>query len=64
LVQVGAKCAAQQPTYSGGMVYAACRRSGTGADGFPYPHHRQRDWTLPLAMCGAVMRTRAGLAKG
>jgi hypothetical protein len=53
-----------QPTYSVGKVYAACRRSGTGADGLPHPHHGQWGATLPLAMCGAVIRARAGLAKG
>jgi hypothetical protein len=52
------------PTYSGGTVYAACRRSGTGADGFPYLHYGQWGRTLPLAMCGAVVRAYAGLAKG
>jgi hypothetical protein len=51
------------PTYSGGMIYAACSRSGLH-DGLPHPHHGQWGQTLPLAMCGAVMRARAGLAKG
>ena len=51
-------------TYSGGMVYAACRRSGRGDDGFRHPHHGQWGRTLPLAMCGAVLRAHAGLVKG
>src|SRR3954451_117969 len=46
-------------TYSGGAVYAACRRSGRTGMAVPVP--RQWGHTLPLAMCGAAMRARAGL---
>jgi hypothetical protein len=50
-------------TYSGGVVYAACRRSGI--DGaWPYPPHGQWGATLALALCGAVMRANAALVKG
>ena len=38
-------------TYTGGAVYAACRRSGTDGE-WPHPHHGQWGATLPLAMCG------------
>jgi hypothetical protein len=51
------------PVYSDGAVYAACARSGTGADGLPHPHHGQWGRTLPLAMCGAALRARAKLAR-
>src|SRR3954470_5099539 len=50
-------------TYSGGAVYAACRRSGQDGE-WPHPHHGQWGAALPLAMCGAVVRAYAGLAKG
>jgi hypothetical protein len=50
-------------TYSSGTVYAACWRSGTEGE-WPYPHHGQWGRTLPLAMCGAVMRAKAGMVKG
>jgi hypothetical protein len=51
------------PHYSGPVVYAACRWSGMNGER-PYPHHGQWGSTLPLAMCGAVMRAHAGLVKG
>jgi hypothetical protein len=51
------------PNYSSGSVYAACRRSGTNGDR-PHPYHGQLGHTLPLALCGAVVRARAGMAKG
>jgi hypothetical protein len=51
------------PTYSSGKVYAACRRSGMDGE-WPHPHHGQWGPTLPLAMCGAVMRANAALVKG
>jgi hypothetical protein len=44
-------------------IYATCRRSGMDGE-WPYPHHGQWGATLPLAMCGAVMRANAGLVKG
>jgi hypothetical protein len=48
--------------YAGVTVYAACRRIGLRG-GVPHPHHGQWGRTLPLAMCGAVVRAYAGLAK-
>jgi hypothetical protein len=50
-------------TYAGRQVNGACRRSKL--DGaWPYPHHGQWGRTLPLAVCGAVMRAYAALTKG
>ena len=46
--------------YAGGAVYAACRRSGTDGE-LPHPHHGQWGTTLPLAICGACLRTYAAL---
>jgi hypothetical protein len=51
------------PHYIGPLIYAACRRSGMDGE-WPYPHHGQLGRTLPLAMCGAVMRACAALVKG
>jgi hypothetical protein len=48
-------------TYAAGWVYAPCRRSGLNGE-WPYPHHGQWGLTLPLAMCGAVLRAWAMLA--
>ncbi len=50
-------------TYSGALVYAACRRAGLDGE-WSYPHHGQWGPTLPLAMCGAVLRAWAKLARG
>jgi hypothetical protein len=50
-------------TYAGHRVYAACRRSGLDGE-WPHPHYGQWGRTLPLAMCGAVIRAYATLAKG
>ncbi|WP_169747573.1 hypothetical protein [Belnapia moabensis] len=50
-------------THSGGWVYAPCRRSGLDGE-WHYPHHGQFGRTLPLSMCGGVMRAWAMLAKG
>jgi hypothetical protein len=46
-------------TYSSGAVYAACRRSGTKG-GWLHPHYGQWGRTVPLALCGAILRARAG----
>jgi hypothetical protein len=49
-------------TYSSRLVYASCGR--TGLDGeFPHPRHKQWGRTLPLAMCGAVLRAYSKLAR-
>jgi hypothetical protein len=48
---------------SGSAVFAACRRSGRDRE-WPHTHHGQCGHTLPLALCGAIMRARATLAKG
>ena len=53
----------RQPDYSGGAVYASCRRSGMDGP-WPHPHHGQWSATQPLAMCGAALRAWAKLAKG
>jgi hypothetical protein len=50
-------------TYSGGTVYAACRRSGMDGEQ-RHPHYGSWATTLPLAMCGAAMWARAGMMKG
>jgi hypothetical protein len=50
------------PVYSAGAVYAACRRSGMDGD-LQHPHHGQWGTTLPLAMCGAVVRVHAALVR-
>ena len=47
-------------TYTGGAVYAACRRIGTDGE-LPHPHHGQWGATLPLAICGVCLRVHAGL---
>jgi hypothetical protein len=44
-----------EPHYSGPAVYASCRRSGMDGE-WLYLHHGQWGPTLPLAMCGVVMR--------
>ena len=49
-------------TYTGGVVYTACRRSGVDGE-LPYPHHGQWGTTPPLTMCGAVMRAHAAQVK-
>lgn len=49
----------KKSTYAGGQVYAACRRSGLAGGGWRHPHHGQWGQTLPLAMCGAVLRAWA-----
>jgi hypothetical protein len=48
--------------FARGGVYVACRRSGLDGE-LPYPHHGQWGATLPLAICGAVMRAHAALVK-
>jgi hypothetical protein len=53
----------RQPDYSGGAVYASCRRSGMEGP-WPHPHHGQWSASEPLAMCGAALRAWAKLAKG
>jgi hypothetical protein len=73
LVYTTVKSAAEEPlppgfewrdaVYAAGQAYASCKR--IGMDGaYPYPHHGQWSATEPLAMCGAVLRARAMLAKG
>ena len=47
-------------TYTGGAVYAACRRIGMDGE-LPHPHHGQWGTTLPLAICGACLRAYAAL---
>jgi hypothetical protein len=49
--------------HAAGCVYASCRRAGFDGE-WPHPHHGQWSATLPLAMCGAVLRAWAKLAKG
>jgi hypothetical protein len=49
--------------YASRCVYGACRRAGLDGE-WPYPHHGQWSAALPLAMCGAVLRAWAKLAKG
>ena len=51
-------------TYFAGWVYAPCRRAGLEADGMLYPHQWQWRRTLPLSMCGSVIRAWVKLAKG
>lgn len=51
-------------TYSAGWVYAPCHRSGLDTGGLSYPHHEQWCRTVPMAICGAVLRAWAMLAKG
>jgi hypothetical protein len=53
-----------RPTHAGGRIYAACARVDAKANGHPHPHHGQWGASEPLAMCGAVMRARAWLARG
>jgi hypothetical protein len=50
------------PTYTGGKIYAGCRRSRVGG-GWPHSRHGQWGHTPPLAMCGAAMRAYATLVK-
>ncbi|MBL6459208.1 hypothetical protein JMJ55_28195 [Belnapia sp. T6] len=50
------------PTYASGLVYASCRRAGRDGK-WLYPHHGQWSATEPLAMCGALLRAWAMLAK-
>jgi hypothetical protein len=53
----------RESTYAGDRVYASCRR--IGMDGpWHHPHYGQWARTLPLAMCGAVMRAWVKVAKG
>ena len=48
-------------TSTAGWVYAPCRRAGTYAGGQSYPHHGQWGRTIPLSMCGSVLRAWAPL---
>jgi hypothetical protein len=48
------------PTYTSGKIYAGCRRSRARGE-WPHSCHGQWGATLPLAMCGAVMRANAAL---
>ncbi len=50
-------------TYAGARVYASCRWSGMDGP-WHHPHHGQWGPTLPLAMCGAVLRAWGKVAKG
>jgi len=50
--------------YASGRVFAACQRKETQVDGLRSPRHGQWGATEPLAMCGAVLRAWAKLAKG
>jgi hypothetical protein len=49
-------------TYSSRLVYVSCGRTGLDG-GFPHPRHKQWGRTLPLAMCGAVLRAYSQLAR-
>lgn len=53
---------ADWPTTIAGETYAAVWRTGL-LDGLPYPHHGQWGSTRALALCGAVMRAHATLAR-
>lgn len=46
----------QQPVYSAGSIYAACRRTEMDDTGLNRPHAGQWGCTLALAMCGAAIR--------
>lgn len=48
-------------TPTAGWIYAPCRRAGIGADGMRYPHHGQWGRTIPLSLCGGVLRAWAML---
>ncbi|MBL6081862.1 hypothetical protein JMJ56_28150 [Belnapia sp. T18] len=52
----------RENTHAGGLVYASCRRSGTGGK-WRHPHHGQWSATKPLSMCGTAMQARAMLAR-
>ena len=51
-------------TWTAGWVYAPCRRQGLDKGGLSFPHHGQWGRTVPLSMCGGVLRAWAMLAKG
>lgn len=53
----------REPVYAAGAVYASCKRSEMDGE-YPYPHHGQWASTEALAMCAAVLRAWATLAKG
>ena len=48
-------------TPTAGWVYAPCRRAGTYAGGQAYSHHGQWGRTIPLSVCGGVLRVWATL---
>ena len=50
-------------TPTAGWIYAPCRRAGVGDDGLPFPHHGQWCRTIPLSLCGGVLRAWAMLER-
>jgi hypothetical protein len=48
--------------YSSRLVYASCGRRRLNNE-FPSPRHKQWGRTLPLAMCGAVLRVYSKLGR-
>lgn len=50
-------------TQTAGWVYAPCRRAGLDAEGLPYPHRGQWCRTIPLSMCGGILRAKAMLVR-
>ena len=48
-------------TPTAGWVYAPCRRASIGADGLRHPHNGQWGRTIPLSLCGGVLRAWAML---
>lgn len=50
-----------EATYLSGLIYVPCRHAGFDAHGMPYRRHGQWACTLPLSMCGGVLRAWAML---
>ena len=48
-------------TPTAGWIYAPCRLAGADQDGLAYPHHGQWGRTIPLSLCGGVLRAWAML---
>ena len=50
-------------TPTAGWIYAPCRLAGTDQDRLAYPHHGQWGRTIPLSLCGGVLRAWAMLER-
>ena len=48
-------------TPTAGWIYAPCRLAGADQDRMAYPHHGQWGRTIPLSLCGGVLRAWAML---